>query len=258
MIVPVSDLSVVEASLDDILSLRACHREEMDCQIVHESIHERPGWTREYRLTTSGVPIGYGSVAVAGPWSDNPTLYEFYIVPEQRLRVFDSFRALRAFARPARMEVQSNDGLAALMLHAFASGVVSEAIVFTDHTRTMLTPAGAVFREAAEAEAPELDPAARRWRGVVEVDGKVAATGGVLFHYNPPYGDIYMEVAEPFRRRGLGAFLVQELKRLCYEGDRVPAARCNPSNVASQRTLQKAGFVPCGHILTGWLEESRP
>ena len=29
----------------------------------------------------------------------------------------------------------------------------------------------------------------------------------MLFHYNPPYGDIHMEVAPAFRRRGLGTFL---------------------------------------------------
>jgi GNAT superfamily N-acetyltransferase len=87
--------------------------------------------------------------------------------------------------------------------------------------------------------------------GVVELDGQVAGSGGILFHYNRPYGDIYMDVAEPFRRRGAGSFLVQELKRVCYEGGHVPAARCNPANIASRRTLQKAGFVPCGHILTG-------
>ena len=60
-----------------------------------------------------------------------------------------------------------------------------------------------------------------------------------------------MDVAEPFRRRGFGSFLVQELKRVCYEGGHVPAARCGVDNVASRRTLQKAGFVPCGHILQG-------
>jgi RimJ/RimL family protein N-acetyltransferase len=79
----------------------------------------------------------------------------------------------------------------------------------------------------------------------------VAASGGILFHYNRPYGDIYMETAEAFRRRGLGSFLVQELKRVCYEGGQVPAARCSPNNIASRRTLQRAGFVPCGHILKG-------
>jgi GNAT superfamily N-acetyltransferase len=86
---------------------------------------------------------------------------------------------------------------------------------------------------------------------VVEAEGKVAGAGDILFHYNRPYGDIYMKIAEPFRRRGLGSYLVQELKRVCYEGGNVPAARCNVKNAASRKTLQRAGFVPCGHILVG-------
>ena len=86
---------------------------------------------------------------------------------------------------------------------------------------------------------------------VTQIDCGIAATGGILFHYNRPYGDIFMEVAEPFRRGGLGSYLVQELKRVCYEQGNVPAARCNPTNIASRKTLQKAGFVPCGHILSG-------
>jgi hypothetical protein len=48
----------------------------------------------------------------------------------------------------------------------------------------------------------------------VDLDGEVAATGGILFHFNRPYGDIYMDVAESSRRRGLGFFLVQELNIL--------------------------------------------
>jgi GNAT superfamily N-acetyltransferase len=91
---------------------------------------------------------------------------------------------------------------------------------------------------------------------LIECDGQIAATGGILYHYNRPYGDIYMGVAEPFRRRGLGAFLVQELKRVCYELGSVPAARCNVTNVASRRTLQKAGFVPCGVRLEGKLAKA--
>ena len=50
-----------------------------------------------------------------------------------------------------------------------------------------------------------------------------------------------MEVAEAFRKRGLGCYLVQELKRVCYEQGSVPAARCSPTNIPSRKTLQKAG-----------------
>ena len=85
----------------------------------------------------------------------------------------------------------------------------------------------------------------------MQVEGMTAGKGGILFHYNRPYGDIYMEVTEPFRQRGLGGFLVQELKRLAYQLGAIPCARCNPTNIASRRTLQKAGFVPYAHILDG-------
>jgi GNAT superfamily N-acetyltransferase len=60
-----------------------------------------------------------------------------------------------------------------------------------------------------------------------------------------------MEVAAPHRRRGYGSYLVQELKRVAYEMGRVPAARCNPTNVASRASLQKAGMLPCARLLLG-------
>ena len=151
------------------------------------------------------------------------------------------------------MEVQTNDPLATVMLHAFAREVSTDALLFHDRLTTAHAPPGLVFREPLAAEATDTAADDLRWRGVVEVDGKVAAAGGILFHYNRPYGDIYMHVDESFRRRGLGTFIVQELKRVCYEGGHVPAARCNPANLASRRTLQRAGFVPCGHVLCGRL-----
>jgi len=44
------------------------------------------------------------------------------------------------------------------------------------------------------------------------------------------------------------------LKRAAYDLGAVPCARCNPKNIASRRTLQKAGFIPFAHLLTGVLE----
>ena len=246
-------ISATPTTFERIRRFRDMYRHEMSCQIIHDSLHERPGWTNEYLLSVADTPVGYGSLAVGGPWTGQPTVYEFYLVPTQRLHVFDLFRALLAVSGALHIEVQSNDVLATVMLHAFGSPVMSEAILFRDEMLTRHAPPGAQFREPTAAEAPDVSAEHRRWRGVVEIDGTVAATGGILFHYNRPFGDVYMEVEEPYRRRGLGSFLVQELKRVCYEGGHVPAARCSPHNIASQRTLQKAGFVPCGHILKGSL-----
>jgi RimJ/RimL family protein N-acetyltransferase len=129
------------------------------------------------------------------------------------------------------------------MLHTWAHDVVSEKIIFEDKLTTAYRVPGAALRKRE----PEGD-----WM-LLEIGGEVAATGGILYHYNRPYGDIWMEVGEAFRGRGFGTYLVQELKRICREGGSVPCARCNTNNVASRKTLQKAGFVPCAHILSGKL-----
>jgi len=247
------ELCAKAANVQDILPWRDMYRLEMACQIIHDSLHSRKGWTEPYLLIAGGVTVGYGSVAVGGPWKGKPTVFEWYVVPQYRSRMFDLFSALLAASGAATIETQSNDPLLTVMLHTFAQSVTSESILFQDKLTTAHAPPGAVVRratpdDAAQLLSHELDAEAN-W--VVEVERKVAAAGGVLFHYNRPYGDIYMKVAEPFRRRGLGSYLVQELKKICYAQGNVPAARCNPANIASRKTLQKAGFVPCGHILSG-------
>jgi GNAT superfamily N-acetyltransferase len=161
------------------------------------------------------------------------------------------FRILLTASSAVMINVQTNDSLLAVMLHTFAHDVTSESVIFRDQLTTSLSPAGAIFRGATPGEIPDVPPDQLKWYGIVEVEGKGVAMGGILFHYNRPYGDIYMDVAQSFRRRGLGSFLVQELKRVCYEGGNIPAARCQPGNIASRLTLQKAGFVPCGNILNG-------
>jgi GNAT superfamily N-acetyltransferase len=245
------ELSAKAVDLGGVLPWRDLYRLEMGCQIIHESIHSRPHWTQEYALFAGGTPVGYGSVAIGGPWEGKPTVYEFYLLPPHRLHAFELFRALLTVSGAAMINVQTNDSLMTVMLHTFGQDVTNESVLFHDQLTTALSPAGAMFRAALATDVPDVPDDQLKWHGVVEVDGTVAATGGILFHYNRPYGDIYMDVAEPFRRRGFGSFLVQELKRVCYEGGNIPAARCSPANVASRRTLQKAGFVPCGNILNG-------
>jgi GNAT superfamily N-acetyltransferase len=237
--------------LGSILPWRDAYRREMDCQIIHDSLHTRPGWTQEYRLAIGDQTVGYGSVAIAGPWRDVPAVYELYLAPPSRLYLFElAERLLRTSGAPA-IEVQSNDPLGLFLVHAFGRDVHAEALLFEDAAVTEHAVDGAAWRHPTADEAPGVPEEDRAWRGIIEVDGAIAASGGVMFHYNPPYGDIYMEVAEPFRRRGLGTLMVQELKRLCREHGFIPAARCNPANAASRRTLQRAGFAPCGHILSG-------
>jgi len=242
----------------EVLPFRERYREEMNCQIVHDSIHRRQGWTLTYLLELNGVAVGFGSIAIAGPWKDKPTVFEFYIDPLQRCRGFDLFEAFLAEAKPQFMEVQSNDTLLAVMLHTYAHDVVTERIVFHDKITTTLPSGGAKLQCITPLEDIRTQMEQRQggpeWQ--VELRAEVVGKGGILFHYNRPYGDIYMEINEPFRKHGLGSWLVQELKREAYKLSAVPCARCNPTNIPSRRTLQKAGFVPFAHILDGVLRKA--
>jgi RimJ/RimL family protein N-acetyltransferase len=250
-------ISVLWCEPAEIASLRDAYRTEMHCQIIHDSIHYRPGWSTEYILEMNGAVAGYGSVATGGPWTKVNALYEFYVKEPFRRNVFDLFSSFAARCHAGTIETQTNDVMLSIMLHTFAQNVRAEAILFEDRFQTELKPEGAGFRSITDEDVVtlrslELDDSAR-W--VVTKSGEIVGAGGILYHYNRPYGDIYMKVAEPYWRQGLGSYLVQELKAACRAGGHVPAARCNVGNIASRRTLQKAGLVPCGNLIVGDLPQ---
>ncbi len=172
--------------------------------------------------------------------------------PERRGAARDLFRQLIAVSGATRFDCQTNDVLFTLMAYDCGTQIESDTVLFRDALQTKLSIPSATFRKFAPGDAGRVFGRTRdeidEW--IVEHDGEIVAAGGVLFHYNPPYGDIYMEVADSHRRRGYGSFLVQELKRAAYALGKIPAARCNEANIASRRTLQKAGMLPCARVLT--------
>src|SRR5690348_10105154 len=97
------------ASNQDILPLRVRYRAEANGQIVHDSIHSRAGWTKSYLLKVDGRAAGFGSVAIAGPWKEKPTIFEFYLLTEARGRAFDLFEAFVAASAARFFEVQTSD-----------------------------------------------------------------------------------------------------------------------------------------------------
>ena len=247
--------SATAVSVREILPWREKYREEMQCQIVHDSLHSREGWTQSYQLNVGQVTVGYGAIAIGGPWKGTRTVLEFYVAPKHRARVNDLFKVFVASAGGAAFKVQTNDALLSTVLRPWLADATCEKIVFHDKLTTQLPANGAILRRATPDDGPRIfshhvEPVGD-W--LLLKDDTIAATGGILYHYNRPYGDIFMEVAAPFRRRGLGSYLVQELKRICRESGRVPCARCSPANLGSLKAIQKAGFVQCAQILTGTL-----
>jgi GNAT superfamily N-acetyltransferase len=244
-------IDVSEASTEQLAPLRELYRKEMSCQIVHDSWHER-GFLTSYLISVDGRVTGYGSVGGVGE-EPKDMVKEPFLHPGDRPASEYLFRALVEASGARRIEAQTNDRLLTQMLLDSVETVERDRILFEDVATTAHAALGSVLRPLT---GPEREHLFRHdvvpvgdW--VVDVDGEVAATGGLMFHYNPPFSDIYMEVAAPWRGRGLGTLIVQELKRISYEMGKTPAARCPASNVASRRTLQRAGMVPCAWILNG-------
>lgn len=248
-------IDVAPVPLDAILAMREEYRRVMQCQIVHDAWHGR-GFTQAYSLALDSEIVGYGAVG-GSPGSARDIVKEFFVRPAQRADALPLFRTLVSVSGAKRVEAQTNDSLLSLLLYDCATHITSDTILFADGGATALpVPSpGAVVRALDEHDRAHVFPHTTEPVGAwgIEIDRAIVATGGLLFHYNPPYGDLYMEVAAAFRQRGVGSYLVQELRRICYEGGHVPAARCDASNIASRRTLERAGMVVCARILRGHL-----
>lgn len=242
-------IEVSRVEVNDITPLRELHRQQMNCQIMHDSFPRR-GFSDPYLMHVEGCIAGYGLVANQH-WPE--TVHEFYVSPAYRAAAQPIFRELLEVSQAAKILAQTNDHLLLLMLYDCAANIVSDTILFEDGFTTHLTCPTGSLRKVTEADKErlveqKLEPGSDC---MIESEGVPVATGGVTFHYNPPYGDLYMGVHEAYRRQGYGSYLVQELKRIAYEMGKTPAARCNISNAASRKTLQKAGMLPCCRLLVG-------
>src|SRR6266567_1720796 len=126
------EFSAKAVCVEETVAWRDLYRQEMGCQIVHDSLPSRKGWTQQYLLFAGGARAGYGCVVVGGPWKGKPTVFEFYVLPQYRSRVFDLFGALLTAGGARMIEAQTNDALLSVMLHTFAQTVTSESILFHD------------------------------------------------------------------------------------------------------------------------------
>jgi hypothetical protein len=243
------ELRAVRSSLKEIQSLRLLYLQEINAQVRYNACHER-GWTDSYLLTANGLPVGYGSV-MGQEIKGRDTVFECYVIPPFRSLANRLFEDLLRISEVRLIECQTNDPVMPALLYAYAHQIKSPVILFSEGSMTRYSIPGVIFRPRQDGDIlfehhhePEGDY-------VLDVEGKIVASGGFLTHYNMPFADIYMEVTEAFKRRGLGSYIVQQVKRECYLAGRVPAARCNMENVASSATLLKAGLAVAGYMLIG-------
>ena len=243
------ELRAVRTTLKEIQSLRLLFLQEINAQVRYNASHER-GWTDSYLLTANGLPVGYGAIK-GQEIKGRDTIFECYVIPPFRSMTEELFAALLRESEVRFIECQTNDPILPALIYAFASHIQSPVILFREGTVTRYSLPGVIFRPRQDGDILFEHHHEPEGEYVLEVEGKIVASGGFLTHYNMPFADIYMEVTEGFKRKGLGSYIVQQVKRECYLAGRVPAARCNMENAASKATLLKAGLAIAGYMLIG-------
>ena len=245
-------IQVVRATLDQILPLRNQFLKENKFQIRYNACHER-NWADEYLLMLDDAIVGYASVKGRNEVTDRDSIFEFYLMPSHRSNTSSYFDMLIKASQASCIEAQSNEPVLTALQAIYTRKVTPEAILFGNPIATSLKLDGFEFRQRSERDVifqHHLEPIGAY---VIERNGEVVATGGFMTHYNKPYVDLHMEVVESWRRRGIGSFLLQEIREVCLKSGLVPAARCGVSNHESAATLRKAGFSSVGMVQVGGL-----
>ncbi|GAO43384.1 GNAT family N-acetyltransferase [Flavihumibacter petaseus] len=240
--------AVKKTSLSEILRFRQLFLHEANMQFVFNKCHDY-GWADEYACWLGKTIIGYGAVWGQDRREDRDAIFEFYLINTYRELAPLYFPLFIRATAATHIEWQTNDPLLHPLAINYVPDAVTEAILFEDHRSTDLPDTGLTCNRLPQEAGDRSD----EWKFELLHEGLIVATGGVLFNYNFPYGDLYMEVPEAHRRKGYGSYLIQEIKRQVYLHGRVPAARCNPDNTASRKTLEKAGFRTCGERKKGLL-----
>lgn len=245
---------VIKSDLKDISYLRNLFLQENNFQIRYNASHER-GWTDSYSIIYNNEKIGYGAIKGNKNIDDRDTVFEFYVTPSFRNLSSIAFLKLLQSSKANFIECQSNDFLLTSLLFQYGRNINSNVILFEDSFTPGIKIDTLIFRKRNEDDIVFEHSSEPVGDYILEVNKEVVATGGFLLHYNKPFADLYMEVEKTYRRKGLGSYLIQELKRQCYLAGSVPAARCNIDNIASRATLTKAGLKVAGFMLLGQVNQ---
>jgi len=245
-------IEIIKSQLEQIKDLRILFLQDNRFQFIYNKCHEN-GWAEDWLIQVDSKQAGYGAVWGSAKREDRDAVFEFYLTRPFRNSASRIFGEFLAASGATLIECQSNDPLLSSMLYEFTHQIHAEAILFEEDYQSRLVLPGLVFGKEPSAVNNPRDVGGY----YLEKDGETVATGGFMLNYNFPYADIYMECFEAFRQQGFGSLMVQELKKEIYAMGRIPAARCNISNMASKATLLKAGFRVCGSVLKGVVKNTK-
>lgn len=241
------EVHIARVPLKDLGNLRNEFLAGVDAQFTYDKCHLF-GWADTYLFTSDDRTLGYGAVWGKEKREHRDSIMEFYLKPEFRKHAHDIFGKFIETSRVAFIECQSNDPFLSEVFFEFATDIYAEAILMEDDFDSMIAIDGMKLETRTSDNKYD-----RPY--VLMNNSEVVGSGGLLLNYNFPYADIYYGIDQPYRRKGYGAYFVQELKKEAYKMGHVPAARTNIDNTISKRTMMKAGLKPCGWRLGGRIKK---
>lgn len=235
------------ATADEVWPLKLEYREQAACQIVSDTLLRR-GAVDPYIIEIDGQIAGYGGVRNR---YDTGRTADFFLRDAFAAHESTAFAEFLNTARPTEIEAQTNIPWQARLLERLANDIRTENYLFGNATPAQSLAPGACVRPYDPDRDTQATGGEDKGSWILESSGEAVAFGDWLTHYNPPYADIFMEVAAAHRGKGYGSTLVGELIRLCREAGFEPAANCRAENEASRKTLFRGGFQKIGEIRVG-------
>lgn len=243
------EITVRPVDREVIRGIRQERFSNLSFQFRYYACYDR-NWCDGYGIFEANDLIGYGLVKGKDNFRDRDSIFEYHLKTQsgQSLTIF---KKLIAISHAKYIECQTNDLVLSGLMRQLTQLIQPESILFQFDDPTNFAFADVLFRERSDSDQVfehEHEPIGEY---VLEHENMVVATGGFYAHYNPPFVDLFMEVHPGFRNRGYGSFLLQEVIKICRQQGKTPAARCAVTNMASQKTLLKAGLVKVGEVQVG-------
>ena len=243
------EIKVSKVSSADIVFLRQAFLAENDFQFIYDKCHLY-GWADCFLYTAGNEQVGYGANWAGKTPDTRDAVFEFFIAKPYRKYTSAIFKKHFEFSKAKYIECQSNDHFLTQLLYEHTKNIEADRILFEDDLTTNLQVAGAVLERLPSDNNRDV-------KFQLRLENEVVAYGGFMLNYNFPYADIYYEINEKSRGKGIGSYLAQELKKEVYLMGRVPAARCNIDNIISKATLLRSGFRICGYMLLGEIKTGK-
>jgi GNAT superfamily N-acetyltransferase len=211
----------------------------------------------------------------------NHELLRFHLLENYLARAQELFRWIVSTYGIQQAITSTTEPLYFSLCLDLQSSVTPHSYLFRDHQRTEPLP---VFSNGSirKAHTAELDDLVRFYRANTEGPGEwiegflherltreelfvlhdrqvIVATGECIpSPQQPPYADLGMVVAQAYRGRGLGSFMLSQLKHYCYETGWKPICSCAADNHASKKAIEKAGFISDQRRVTMHLSSKHP